>query len=114
MAYAMIASETHDVIIASGVEVMSKYPIASDMGGTLPDGRPQGQAFGEFFLKRLAGKKFYNQGQAAEAMALKWDISRLECEQFAVDSHAKAHHATEAGYFKREKMVFIQLYRYTG
>ena len=102
MAYAMIASETHDVIIASGVEVMSKYPIASDMGGTLPDGRPQGQAFGEFFIKRLAGKNFYNQGQAAEAIAKKWGISRLECEEFAVGSHSKAQHATDAGYFKKE------------
>jgi acetyl-CoA acetyltransferase family protein len=102
MAYGMIASETFDIAIASGIEIMSKFPIGSDTGGTLPDGRPQGQPLGEFYRKRLAGKAFYNQGQAAEAIAKKWNISRLECEQFAVSSHAKAHQATAAGYFKRE------------
>lgn len=102
MAYGMIASNTLDVVIASGCEIMSKYPIGSDGGGTLPDGRPQGQAFGEFYMKRLAGSKFYNQGQAAQAIAEKWGITRLECEEFAVASHTNAHKATVNGYFKKE------------
>jgi len=102
MASAMIASNTFDVAIASGCEIMSKYSIGSDGGGTLPDGRPQGQAFGEFYMKRLAGSKFYNQGQAAQAIAEKWGITRLECEEFAVASHTNAHNATVKGYFKRE------------
>jgi acetyl-CoA acetyltransferase family protein len=88
--------------IASGIEIMSKYPIGSDTGGTLPDGRPQGQALSDYYVRRLAGKAFYNQGQAAEAIAKKWGISRFECEQFAVSSHAKAHQATVSGYFKKE------------
>ena len=102
MACGMIAANTHDVVIASGTEVMSKYPIASDIGGTLPDGRSQGQPFGAFYLRRLKGGNFYNQAQAAEAIAEKWGISRLECEEFAVASHAKAHGATVNGYFKQE------------
>ena len=102
MACGMIASHTHDVVIASGIELMSKYPIGSDTGGTLPDGRSQGQPFGEFYMKRLKGGKFYNQGQAAQAIAEEWGITRLECEEFAVASHMKAHNATVNGYFKRE------------
>ena len=102
MAYGMIASGTFDTAIASGIEIMSKFPIGSDTGGTLPDGRPQGQPLGEFYQKRLAGGHVYNQGQAAEAIAKKWNITRADCEAFAVSSHAKAHHATTNGYFKSE------------
>ena len=102
MACGMIVSNVHDVVIASGIELMSKYPISSDVGGTLPDGRPEAQPFGEFYMKRLEGGKFYNQGQAAQAIAEKWGITRLECEEFALASHTKAHNATVNGYFKRE------------
>ncbi len=102
MAYGMIASNTQDVVIASGIEIMSKYPIGSDVGGTLPDGRPQGQPYHDYYMQRLHGGEFYNQGQAAQAVARKWGISRRECEEFAVASHTKAHHATENGYFKAE------------
>jgi acetyl-CoA acyltransferase len=102
MAHGMIASGTHDAVIASGCEIMSKYPIGSDMGGTLPDGRPQGQPFGEFYIKRLEGGAMYNQGQAAQAIAEEWGISRVDCEEFALASHTNAHNATEKGYFKKE------------
>ncbi len=102
MAYGMIASNTQDVVIASGIEIMSKYTIASDLNGTLPDGKPAGNPRGEFFIKRLHGQPQYNQGQAAQAIAEKWGISRRECEEFAVSSHTRAHNATVNGYFKRE------------
>ncbi|MBW2260740.1 MAG: thiolase family protein [Deltaproteobacteria bacterium] len=101
LATGMIASGTMDVVIASGCEVMSKYPIASDFGGTLPDGRGQGTPFGAFYVKRVEGK-IYNQGQAAEAIAEKWSITRDECDAFAVSSHEKAHAAAQAGHFDRE------------
>ena len=99
--YAMIASNIMDVVIGSGCEIMSKYPIASDFNGTLPDGRPQGQPFGKYYMDRVKGK-FYNQGQAAQAIGEKWGITREDCEEFAVSSHKKAHEATEKGYFKKE------------
>ncbi|MCP4756220.1 MAG: thiolase family protein [Proteobacteria bacterium] len=101
MACGMIASNTMDVAIASGCELMSKYPIGSDCNGTLFDGRPQGQPFGEFYVKRIEGK-FYNQGQAAQAIAKEWGITKEECDAFAVASHKNAHNATEKGYFKNE------------
>ena len=101
LAYGMIASDTMDCVIASGCELMSKYPIASDTNGTLPDGRPQGHPFGEYYEKRVDGK-LYNQGQAAEAIAGEWKITAQDCHEFAVSSHQKAHQATENGYFKRE------------
>ncbi len=103
MAYGMIASNTQDVVIASGCELMSKYPIGSDCDGTIPDGRPQGNPFGEFYIKRVDGK-LYNQGMAAEAIAGEWDISAAACQEFAVSSHRKAHEAATAGHFTKEIM----------
>ncbi len=99
----MIASGMMDVVIASGCEIMSKYPIGSDTDGTIPDGRPQGNPFGEFYVKRVDGK-LYNQGMAAEAIAEKWGISARDCQELAVRSHQNADHATKNGYFKREIM----------
>ncbi len=101
LAYGMVASNVHDVMIASGCEIMSKYPIGCDMGGTLPDGRPQGLPYGPSYMERCEGK-FYNQAQAAQAIAEKWGVTREECDKFAVASHEKAHNATTNGYFKKE------------
>lgn len=99
----MIASSMMDVVIASGCEIMSKYPIGSDTDGTLPDGRPQGNPFSDFYINRVNGK-LYNQGMAAEAIAEKWGISARDCQELAVASHKNADHATKSGYFKREIM----------
>jgi len=101
LACGMIASETMDCVIASGCEMMTKYPISSDCDGTLPDGRPQGNPFGQYYVDRVEGH-LYNQAQAAQAIADKWGITREQCERFAVSSHAKAHVATVNGYFKKE------------
>ena len=103
MAYGMIASDTMDVVVASGCELMSKYPIGSDMGGTLPDGRPQGDVYGQYYIDRVQGK-FYNQAQAAQAIAENWGVTKEMCDEFAVASHTNAHQATSKGYFKNEIM----------
>jgi len=54
--YAMIASNIMEVAVASGCELMSKYPIGSDIGGTLPDGRSQGVPYGQYYIDRVQGK----------------------------------------------------------
>ncbi len=101
LAYGMIASNCMDVVVASGCEMMTKYPIGSDVDGKLPDGSPQKNPLGKYYIERVKNK-LYNQGMAAEAIAEKWGITREDCEKFAVSSHQKAHHATENGYFKKE------------
>jgi len=102
MAYGMIASNTMDVVIAGGIEMMSKYDISSDVGGVLPNGKPQGIPYGEYYMKRLHGLPLFNMAQAAQEIAERWGITRLQCEEFALTSHQKAHAATVNGYFKRE------------
>ncbi len=101
LAHGMIASGNMDIVIASGCELMSKYPIGSDYGGTLPDGRPQGMPFGMYYMDRVENQ-FYNQAQAAQKIGEKYGVTKEECDDFAVASHSKAHHATVNGYFEKE------------
>ncbi len=101
MAYGMIASNVMDIVIAGGCELMSKYPIMCDYDGILPDGRPQGNPRGDFFTKRVKGR-IYNQAQAAQAIAEKWNISQEECISYSIQSHKKAAYATEKEYFSNE------------
>ncbi len=77
-----------DVVIAGGVESMSRVPMGSD-GGT----------FSSRLMERFS---LIPQGLSAELVADKWDISRREMEEFALESHRRAIEATDAGRFRRE------------
>ncbi len=101
LACGMIAGGIHDVVLASGAENMSKYPIGCDADGKLPDGRPQKNPLGKYYFERVENK-LYNQGMAAQAIGEKYGVTREDCEKFAVSSHAKAHHASENGHFEKE------------
>ncbi len=98
---AMIASGMMDITIGAGCELMSKYPIGCDCDGKLPNGNPQRNPIGKYYMDRVQNK-LYNQGMAAQAIGEQWGITREDCEEFAVSSHTKAHQATEKGYFKNE------------
>ncbi len=99
MAAGMIGSGIHEVIIASGCEIMSKYNIASDMNCTLANGQNAGHPFGKFYLDKYG---IPSQIVSAHAIAQKWNITKEECQDFAVASHEKAHKATVEGRFRRE------------
>lgn len=99
LACGMIASETHDLIIASGCELMSKYGIASDLNCTLSNGQNAGHPLGAFYLEKYG---IPNQITSAQAIAKKWGITKEECQEFAIASHKKAHTATVEGRFKEE------------
>ncbi|HNS88801.1 MAG TPA: thiolase family protein [Deltaproteobacteria bacterium] len=95
----MIASGTHDVVIASGCEIMSKYSIASDMNCTLANGQNAGHPIGTYYLEKYG---IPSQTGGAQAIANQWGITKEECQDFAIASHARAHRATEEGHFKNE------------
>jgi len=99
IAASMIASGTHDAVIASGCEIMSKYGIASDMNCTMANGQNAGHPFGAFYLNKFG---IPSQIDAAQAIAHKWSISKEECQDFAIASHEKAHKATIEGRFRKE------------
>jgi acetyl-CoA acetyltransferase family protein len=95
MGAALIASGTHDVVIAGGVEHMQRVPTDA-----LPRIEEQ---FGTPWPPELWERyDFINQGQSGELIAERWDISRLEMEELAVRSHHEAAKATDAGLFERE------------
>ncbi|MHA7136062.1 thiolase family protein [Rossellomorea arthrocnemi] len=85
-----ILSGDMDIVIAGGVENMSRTPIGSNY---------QGAPFSE----KLRGKhEIIHQGLSAERIAEKYGFSREDLDQFAYSSHQKALKAQEAGYFDRE------------
>ena len=101
MAAAFIGSGMRDVVLATGCEIMSKYAIGSDWFNlTMNNGQPAGLPFGPKYLERVG--QLADQGQAAEMIAHKWQISKEDCDRFAYRSHMRAAEATEKGLFNDE------------
>lgn len=95
-----VMSGTQDIVIAGGVEVMSRVPIASPavIGDREGMGFPYG---GDGWDKRFAGEEI-SQFRGADLIAERWEISREEQEKFAALSHARAIAAIESGVFADE------------
>ncbi len=90
-AAALIASGTCDLVVAGGVESMTRVPMGSSIAGGAP-----------FPPELLELYPMTSQGVAAERIAERWGISRAEMEALALASHARAQAAREAGAFDRE------------
>jgi acetyl-CoA acyltransferase len=83
----------YDVVVAGGVESMSRVPMGSSAQGQNP--------LGEQFLARYDGV-FPNQGIGAEMIAERWGFSRTQLDEFAVGSHEKAAAAQDDGRFEAQ------------
>jgi acetyl-CoA C-acetyltransferase len=95
-----VMSETQDLVIAGGVEGMTRVPIGSNIIDALKQGH--GQPYdGPGILKRYPGVKF-SQFTGAEMLAKKHGLSRDELDQFSHQSHVRAARATKEGRFARE------------
>jgi acetyl-CoA acyltransferase len=88
-----VMAGAYDLVVASGIENMSRVPMGSSMAGANP--------FGEMMTTRYEGK-IVPQGISADLIATKWGLSREESDDFAFRSHQKAAAATRAGNFQRE------------
>lgn len=94
-----VMSGTQDVIIAGGVESMSRVPMFSNV----EDGADKGR--GEPKSKRLEEKYpgvEFSQFMGAELLAKKYEITRQELDNFGYQSHMRATEATESGRFREE------------
>jgi len=99
IAAAQIAAGVHDVVIGSGVEHMSRISFAV--------GEKINQEFGSPWTERFLDiHDVKGQGIGAELIAAQWEISRSELDELAMESHSKAHRATESGLFDREILPF--------
>jgi acetyl-CoA C-acetyltransferase len=91
-----VMSGTQDVVIAAGVESMSRAP----MGSTLL--REQGKEPIGPRIKERFGVQEFSQFAGAEMIAKKWGFSRDMLDAFGLESHKRAAAAAKAGAFKRE------------
>jgi acetyl-CoA acyltransferase len=81
----------YDVVVAGGVESMSRVPMGASIQGANP--------FGPEFMERYEGV-LPNQGAGAEMVAERWGLSRTQVDEFSAGSHEKAAAAQDAGRFE--------------
>lgn len=91
-AQAVLAGQA-DIVIACGVESMSRVPLGSSAAGADPFGTRVRARYPDGLV---------NQGVSAELIAAKWGFSRDQLDEFAARSHALAAAAGESGAFATE------------
>lgn len=99
-AAALVASGVHDVVIAGGVEHMGHVPMNSPAKISELYGDPWPAEIRERY-------DFVSQGESAELIAERWNLSRTELDDFAVRSHELAARAIEAGHFVDEMVPMV-------
>ena len=84
----------YDLVVAGGVESMSRVPMFSNMvGGNGP--------FPPRMLERY-DNRLVNQGISAEMIAAQWGLSRQYLDELSLTSHDRAGKATDSGLFAQE------------
>jgi len=97
-AAATVMAGAMDVIIAAGVESMTRVPMG------LPWTLPAQHGFGTYKSPGVDARypDPFSQFRGAEMMAVKYGFERPELDEFALLSHRRAMAATQAGHFKSE------------
>ncbi len=90
-AAAGVVAGHYDVVVAGGVESMSRVA----MGSSLASG---GRPFPDAFMTRYDGA-IPNQGIGAEMIAEQWGLDRATLDEFSLGSHEKAAAAQDSGAF---------------
>jgi len=88
-----IASGEMDVVVAGGIEVMSRVPLGSDWPSSWPSDFPY---------------SLVHQGVSAEMIAEEWDLTRERLDDFSFESHIRAGQAIREGRF-REQILPLQV-----
>lgn len=88
-----VMSGQQEVVVAGGVEVMSRVPLGS--------ARSTGMPYGPKVLERYHDFSF-NQGISAEKIAEKWGFSRGALDEYSAQSHDRAAAAQDAGAFEAQ------------
>jgi acetyl-CoA C-acetyltransferase len=94
-----VMSGTMDIVIAGGVESMTRVPMGTAVA--LPFQVGLGTPKSVKMEERYPGIQFSQFG-GAEMVAKKHDLTKDELDQFSYESHQKATAATQAGAFKNE------------
>lgn len=86
-----VMSGQQDVVVAGGVEVMSRVPLGA--------ARATGEPYGPKALARYDGFQF-NQGIGAEMICQRWGFDRARVDEYSARSHERAAAAQDAGAFR--------------
>jgi acetyl-CoA acyltransferase len=92
-AAATVLSGQADLVVAGGVEVMSRVPMGSSAQGQDPYGPS---------VRDRYGVTEFDQGVGAEMIAARWGFSRARLDEYSLASHAAAGKAQDAGEFDAE------------
>jgi acetyl-CoA acyltransferase len=96
-AAAGVAAGHYDLVVACGVEAMSRVPLASNArGGTGP--------FPPSFLEQIDGR-LWAQFRVAQVLADRWGISREDMDAFSLESHRRAAESWDSGHFAKEAIA---------
>src|SRR5690349_11360682 len=90
-----VLSGRQDVVVAGGVEVMSRVPLGAAKASGTPYGPKVFARYGDFS---------FNQGLSAELIAQKWGLSRSRLDEYSVQSHERAAAAQDSGAFETQLM----------
>ncbi|OBH72775.1 thiolase family protein, partial [Mycobacterium mantenii] len=91
-----VAAGACDVIVAGGVESMSRLPLGVTRQSGFPYGPRVMQRFDDFS---------FNQGLCAEAVARKWGLTRVDLDAYAAASHQRTAAAIDSGAFDAQIIV---------
>ena len=84
-----VMAGVYDIVIAGGVESMSRVPLGTSVrGGGIADG-----------IRARYPDGLVSQGVSAELIAQRWSLSREQLDEYSARSHARAAHAADSGWF---------------
>jgi acetyl-CoA C-acetyltransferase len=96
-----VMSGVNDVVIAGGVQIMTKIPIGSSSAAAGAFGFTDPFTDSQAWVERY-GNVPPSQFSGAQMMVDKWGFTRLELEEYSLESHRRALAAIKAGHFDRE------------
>ena len=99
-----VMSGTQDVVVAGGVQTMSKIPIGYAFGAAAPLGFPDAFTGSEAWFARFGAEEI-SQFRGASMMAEKWGFSRVAMEEFALESNNRALRAQAEGRRRAEELA---------
>ncbi|MBV9023784.1 MAG: acetyl-CoA C-acetyltransferase [Streptomycetaceae bacterium] len=103
-----VMSGTSDLVVAGGVQNMSRIPLAAAIQAGKEYGFDDPFSGSSGWHKRY-GDQPITQFNGAEMIARQWDITRERMEEFALVSHERALHAIDNGWFEAETAPLADL-----
>jgi acetyl-CoA acyltransferase len=92
-----VAAGHYDLVVACGVEVMSRVPLASNARGGIGPFPPS-------FIEQVDGR-IWTQFRVSQVLADRYGITREEMDAYALESHRRAAESWDNGHFAKEAIA---------